>query len=398
MTSRERDVVEAWLRSGCVALTGRADGPPRVPPGDAALRAAEAAAPFGVDGAQLLGERAALMGLTRNGPWSAGGTCRAVRATDGWWVLSLARDDDLSAVPALVEDGSIATDTDAAWLAVQRWSERRSVAEIVERAQLLGLPSGAAGEPGPVRPGVQVTAGGAAGGRPEAPVVVDLSSLWAGPLCAHLLGLAGARVIKVESTHRPDGARRGDVRFFDLLHGGHEAVALDLRSPEGVARLRALLRAADVVIEASRPRALAQLGIDVQAVLDEGPTTWVRITAYGDAAPERVGFGDDVALVAGLAVDDRGTPLPCGDAVADPLAGIAAAAAARHEVRRPGSALVDVSMVDVVRESLRGSREVVGTTDAAAVPAPAARAAVSRAPELGADTARVLAELAVDAP
>src|SRR5206468_643174 len=114
---RDRDAVSAWLHSGCVALTGRADGPARVPPGDAALRAAEAAAPFGVDGAQLLGERAALMGLTRNGPWSAGGTCRAVRAADGWWVLSLARDDDLGAVPALVESASVPADADAAWLA-----------------------------------------------------------------------------------------------------------------------------------------------------------------------------------------------------------------------------------------------------------------------------------------
>ena len=40
------------------------------------------------------------------------------------------------------------------------------------------------------------------------PLVVDLSALWAGPLCAHLLGLAGARVVKVESLGRPDGARR----------------------------------------------------------------------------------------------------------------------------------------------------------------------------------------------
>ena len=40
-------------------------------------------------------------------------------------------------------------------------------------------------------------------------MVVDLSSLWAGPLVGHLLLRAGARVVKVESTTRPDGARRG---------------------------------------------------------------------------------------------------------------------------------------------------------------------------------------------
>ena len=41
------------------------------------------------------------------------------------------------------------------------------------------------------------------------PRIVDLSALWAGPLCAHLLQLAGASVVKLESTRRPDGARFG---------------------------------------------------------------------------------------------------------------------------------------------------------------------------------------------
>src|SRR4029453_19173112 len=97
------------------------------------------------------------------------------------------------------------------------------------------------------------------------PLVVDLSSLWAGPLCAHLLGLQGARVVKVESTGRPDGARRGPAAFFDLLHGGPRGVARDLRDPAGAACLRRLLAAADVVVEASRPRALRQLGIEAEA-------------------------------------------------------------------------------------------------------------------------------------
>lgn len=80
--------------------------------------------------------------------------------------------------------------------------------------------------------------------------VVDLSSLWAGPLCARLLGSAGARVIKVESIHRPDSARRGPRAFFDLLLTDHLSVAVELTTsvdPESLARL---VRAADVVIEA----------------------------------------------------------------------------------------------------------------------------------------------------
>jgi crotonobetainyl-CoA:carnitine CoA-transferase CaiB-like acyl-CoA transferase len=401
MASRDRLALHAWLRSGCVALTGRAGGPPRVPPGDAALRAAEAAAVFGVDGAQLLGERAALLGLTRNGPWSAGGTCRALRARDGWWALSLARDDDLAAVPALVEGSAVDRGRDGAWRAVGRWARRRDLADVVARTRLLGLPAGPVRERRASRPGVRVEAVGAHGPRPRVPLVVDLSSLWAGPLCAHLLGRAGARIVKVESVHRPDGARRGERRFYDLLHGGHEAVALDLRDREGITALHALLRAADIVIEASRPRALAQLGVDVTAVLDASPTTWVRITAYGGAEPDRIGFGDDVAMVAGLVVDDRRAPVPCGDALADPLAGIAAAASARDEVARPRSALVDVSMVDLVHASLGRPapaplRRRSGTwfADGEPVSAPTARPVGAPAPALGEHTAAVLAELA----
>ena len=77
--------------------------------------------------------------------------------------------------------------------------------------------------------------------------VVDLSALWAGPLCGHVLTTAGARVVKVESAcPRLDGARRGPPAFYDLLHAGQESVALDL--PDEADRLHAVVRAADIVV------------------------------------------------------------------------------------------------------------------------------------------------------
>jgi len=186
--------------------------------------------------------------------------------------------------------------------------------------------------------------------RPAArPLVVDLSAMWAGPLAASVLGRAGARVVKVESLTRPDGARRGPAAFFDGLHAGHESVTLDFASSDGRARLQALLAAADVVIEASRPRALAQLGIDAEAMVRSRPgLTWVSITAYGRTGPwsNRVGFGDDVAAAAGLlACDDEGEPVFCGDAIADPVAGLVAALGATNAHARGGGVIVDVSLV-----------------------------------------------------
>ena len=48
---------------------------------------------------------------------------------------------------------------------------------------------------------------------------IDAGGLFSrGPLCAHLLGTAGARVVKVETADRLDGARRGEPAFYDLLN------------------------------------------------------------------------------------------------------------------------------------------------------------------------------------
>lgn len=131
--------------------------------------------------------------------------------------------------------------------------------------------------------------------------MVDFSALWAGPLCAHLLGLAGADVIKVETPDRPDGARRGHPGFYRLLHAGHRSVVLDPATPRGRDALAALVASAGIVIEASRPRALGRWGLDPAKT----PATWISITAAGRSS-DRVGFGDDVAAGAGLV---RGTAM-----------------------------------------------------------------------------------------
>ncbi len=142
----------------------------------------------------------------------------------------------------------------------------------IERAQLLGLPVARVGEApdgGPRTRRVVAHRLGEAPPRPDVDgvVVVDLSALWAGPLCGDLLARAGATVVKVESTQRPDGARRGTRAFFDLLNGRKRSVALDLQSRQGIRILHALVRRADIVIEASRPRALAQFGLDAPEVV-----------------------------------------------------------------------------------------------------------------------------------
>jgi hypothetical protein len=401
----------AWARSGAMALTGRRDGAPMLSVGAPATTAQrcldviESCLDAAMPGLEVLGERAAAAGFTRNAPWSAGGAFRALRARDGWLGLTLGRPTDRELVPALIA----ADPSGDEWTAVGRWVAGQPADAAAERAQLLGLAAAVIRPtpPRPTRPGVVVAARGG-NRRPGGPLVVDLSALWAGPLCAHLLGLGGARVIKVESASRPDGARFGPPRFFDLLHAGHESIAIDFDTDREL--LVDVLRAADVVIESSRPRALRQLGIRAEDYVAAG-AIWVSITAYGrdDAHALRVGFGDDVAAGAGLVRFDAGTPGPLGDALADPLAGLAAAAAAALALTATRGGLLDVSMHDVavaagspvaspviaapeVRRS--GDGWVVSVADRIEpVADPWCRAPAGRAPEFGRDTAVLRTEL-----
>jgi hypothetical protein len=276
---------------------------------------------------------------------------RILPTVDGHIALSLARPADISLVPALVESDAVGDP----WTAVAGWARAMTSDDAAQRIELLGLPGGKVPDPSSYEPppdrrsGVVTTALGSR--RPsESPLVVDMTSLWAGPLCAHLLGLRGARVIKVESVGRPDGARRGPTGFFDLLHAGHEQLVLDFGNDDDIKHLRHLMSRADLVLESSRPRALRHLGIDADEVVREG-TCWLSITARGRESAS-IGFGDDVAACAGMVLREHDQLVQVGDALADPMSGVAAATAASVALGSDEATLIDVSMIDVVAESV----------------------------------------------
>ncbi|WP_254593073.1 CoA transferase [Prescottella equi] len=337
-----------------MALTGLVDAPPRIPQGCAASVArelsdwiaaatAETAHPVQVDGAQLLAERAAYTGGVRGGRVSVGRHCRLLRTADGWAAVSNARPDDPSLLGALV-GRDIGNNP---WQEVGAWLHTHTGADLAERAELLGLAAAPI-----LTETVPMAVPTAARPRSvEGLLVVDFSALWAGPLCAHLLGTAGARVVKVETPNRLDGARFGDRRFYDLLHAGHESVVLDPSTVVGREAMRRLVAAADIVIESSRPHALKRFGLDAESVCATG-TTWISITARGRAS-NTVGFGDDVAASSGLvAADETGAPVFVGDAIADPLTGLTAAVCALTTSSNSAGRLWDVSMASVVAATL----------------------------------------------
>jgi len=351
-----------------MALTGLPGGEAQMCPvpiascADGAVAALASIAPHAdlPRGSTLLSQRALISGFTRNGPVSPGGGCYLLETSDGAIAANLVRDEDWSLVPAWLE-----VDGDPTWDLVKGVARERTMHDLVERGRMLGLA---------IAPDVPVaskavtwcatdpSSGASRHLLPRGegnPRVVDLSSLWAGPLCAHLLQRCGARVIKVESLQRPDGARRGPREFFDALNAGKEFVSIAFTSSAGRAQLRDLIASADIVIEGSRPRALRQLGIDADALVAASDRlTWISLTGYGRGEPQEnwIAYGDDAGVAAGLSYAMRkatGQRLIVGDAIADPLTGMHAGRAELDDEGRRLFHEIALSLVDVVRHCIQ---------------------------------------------
>ncbi len=337
-----------WARSGAVAITGTPNQP-LLPNGFAATAARGALLAFDVltgtrtiSGEYLLGERAALSGWLAKAPWTLGLHCRAVRARDGWYALSLARTVDLQTVPALISGPS-----NNEWISIDGWSRKQSTIDAVDRCRLLGMPAAGIGSVCTDNLMTIESFGVRKVRELQGLRVIDLSTLWAGPLCSNLLQGAGAEVFRVESSQRPDGSREGIPAFDDLLHGNQASVSFD---PDALEFLHKLVNSADIVITSARPRGLNSLGLDPQQWLADRPDgVWLQISAYGSTGEEAnwIGFGDDTAMAAGLVRWINGMPIPVADALADPLTGVHSAAAVAALARRGGTHLVDIALANV---------------------------------------------------
>jgi alpha-methylacyl-CoA racemase len=108
-------------------------------------------------------------------------------------------------------------------------------------------------------------------------LVVDCSRMLPGAVLARGLLDLGARLIKVEAPHGGDMMRHtpplvdGVGVGFCVYYRGAESLRLDLRAPEGLARLRRLLARADVFIESFRPGTLERWGLDLADLQRECP-------------------------------------------------------------------------------------------------------------------------------
>ncbi|GAA2798812.1 CoA transferase [Crossiella cryophila] len=167
--------------------------------------------------------------------------------------------------------------------------------------------------------------------------VLDLTRVIAGPVAGRTLAAHGADVLRVGADH----LELVDALVVDTGFG-KRFCHLDLRTPEGRDALRTLVRQADVLLQAFRPGALAQLGLGPAdcAALNPGLVT-VSVSAYGQTGPwsGRRGFDSLVQMATGFTHEtataaDSAVPVPLPAQLLDHATGHLAALAAIEGLRR----------------------------------------------------------------
>ncbi|MEV4975817.1 CaiB/BaiF CoA transferase family protein [Streptomyces scopuliridis] len=178
-------------------------------------------------------------------------------------------------------------------------------------------------------------------GRPAPPLaglrVLDLATLFAGPLAATLLGDFGAEVIKIEHPTRPDPSRgHGPAKdgvglWWKLLGRNKRPITLDLATPGGRDLLLRLAAGADVIIENFRPGTLEKWGLGWDELSAANPRlVLARVTGFGQFGPysHRPGFGTLAEAMSGFAAvtgEPDGPPTLPPFGLADSIAALATA-------------------------------------------------------------------------
>ncbi|MCX4810370.1 CoA transferase [Streptomyces sp. NBC_01239] len=198
--------------------------------------------------------------------------------------------------------------------------------------------------------------------------VLDLATLFAGPLAATMLGDFGAEVIKVEHPTKPDPSRGhgpskdGIGLWWKLLGRNKRAITLDLSKPGGRDTLLRLATTADVIIENFRPGTLEKWDLGWAELSAANPRlVLARVTAFGQFGPyaHRPGFGTLAEAMSGFAAitgepDAPPTLPPFG--LADSIAGLATAYAVMTALaardRTGEGQVVDMAIIEPILTAL----------------------------------------------
>ena len=206
--------------------------------------------------------------------------------------------------------------------------------------------------------------------------VLDLTRVRAGPTCARQLADWGANVIKIELPPDPDagegmgGPREGSD--FQNLHRNKRSMTLNLKSKEGLAAFRRMVKKADVVLENFRPDVKRRLGIDYKTLARINPRlVYGSISGFGQTGPyaDRPGF-DQIAQGMGGLMSITGLPgqgpVRVGIPIADLCAGlfcalgILVALLEREKSRKGQHVATSLLQAQIFMLDFQGARWLIG--------------------------------------
>lgn len=201
-------------------------------------------------------------------------------------------------------------------------------------------------------------------------MVIDFTSMMAGPFATRMLADCGAEVVKVEPLTGDYMRYRSPIRdgrssYYGQMNGGKKSIAIDLKSPEGRAIALDLVAKADVVVENFRPDVMAGLGLDYDTLRETNPRlVYCSISGFGQKGKRardpayapiiHAASGHDMAHLKYNADHER--PATTGIFTADVIAAIYAFGAIQtallHRERFGVGQHIDVTLIDAMLNML----------------------------------------------
>ena len=213
--------------------------------------------------------------------------------------------------------------------------------------------------------------------------VVDFTQFEAGPSCTETLAWLGADVVKIENPKMGDPGRRlrpgqpdDDPYYFHQFNANKKSVTLNLKSTRGLATVKDMIRAADVVVENFAPGVIERLGLSYEDVKEINPgIIYAQVKGFGEGSPFEKNLAFDMIAQAcggsfSVTGDKDGPPMRPGMSIGDTGTGMLMAITilgALYKRRETGEGhQLQVAMQDAVLHYMRVSLATTGRTGKAA--------------------------------